>query len=95
MKIRLTWKIWLLIIVVFFSILSVVGFPPAFLQKGVLVTSVDPTSPAFDQGLREGQIIISVDGKKSMTFQISLHLFRTSLFQTNRLGQTLSPKTLK
>ncbi|MBU1252133.1 MAG: PDZ domain-containing protein [Nanoarchaeota archaeon] len=64
MKIRLTWKIWLLIIVVFFSILSVVGFPPAFLQKGVLVTSVDPTSPAFDQGLREGQIIISVDGKK-------------------------------
>ncbi|MBU2504018.1 MAG: PDZ domain-containing protein [Nanoarchaeota archaeon] len=64
MRIRLTWKIWLLIIIVFFSILSVIGFPPTFLQKGVLVTSVDSTSPAFNQGLREGQIITSVDGKK-------------------------------
>jgi len=64
MKIKLTWRIWLLIILVFFSLLSVIGFPPAFTQKGVVVTGVDSSSPAFDQGLREGQIIVSIDGNK-------------------------------
>ena len=50
MKIKLTWKIWLLIIVLVLSFLSIFGFPPAFFQKGVLITSVDSDSNAFEVG---------------------------------------------
>ena len=63
MKLKLTWKIWILIIILVLSLISIFGLPPVFLQKGVLVTSVEPNSTAFEQGLRKGQIIIAVDGK--------------------------------
>src|SRR3989344_965385 len=58
------WKIWLLIIVILFSLLSIFGMPPTFLQKGVLITSVELNSTAFDQGLRQGQIITEIDNQK-------------------------------
>lgn len=64
MKINFTWKIWLLIIVLFLSLLSIFGLPPTFFQKGVLVTSVEINSTAFNQGFREGQIITSIDSQK-------------------------------
>jgi len=40
MKTKLTWKIWLLIIVVGLSLISIFGFPPAFLNNGVLIKHV-------------------------------------------------------
>jgi len=63
MKTKLTWKIWLLIIVLALSLLSIFGIPPAFMKEGVLITSVDSNSTAFKQGLRQGQIILGIDGK--------------------------------
>lgn len=62
MKIKLTWKIWLWIILVAFSLISIF-ITPHFLEKGVLITSVGQNSSAFDGGLRAGQIIKSIDGK--------------------------------
>jgi preprotein translocase subunit SecD len=62
MKIKLTWKIWLLIIVLALSFLAL--FPFTFFQDGVLVTSVEPNSTAFEQGFRADQIITAIDGEK-------------------------------
>jgi len=59
---KLTWKIWLLIVVLAFSLLAIFGMPPTFLEKGVLITSVESNSTAFEQGLRVGQVIINIDG---------------------------------
>jgi len=59
---KLGWKIWLLIVFLIFSLLAIFGFPPTFMQKGVLITSVETDSVAFEQGLNQGQIIISIDG---------------------------------
>lgn len=61
MKFKFTWRIWFLIIVLVLSLLAIL--PLAFFQKGVLVTSVEPNSTAFEQGLREAQIITAIDGK--------------------------------
>jgi len=61
---KLTWKIWLLIIVLAMSLLSIFGLPPTFFQKGVIVTSVEANSTAFEQGLRQGQIITEVDNQR-------------------------------
>lgn len=60
-KLKLTWKIWLLIVIMALSLLSVFGFPPTFLEKGVVITSVEPNSTAFNQGLRQEQVIVAVD----------------------------------
>jgi len=54
----------MLIIILLISLVSIFGLPPRFLDKGILITSVDQNSTAFNEGLRKGQIIISIDGKK-------------------------------
>jgi preprotein translocase subunit SecD len=61
MKIRLTLRLWILIILLIFSLISIFGLPPDFLQKGVAVTSVEINSTAFDQGFRQGQRITAID----------------------------------
>ncbi|MBI2043115.1 hypothetical protein HYT25_01865 [Candidatus Pacearchaeota archaeon] len=64
MNIKFTWKIWLLIILLVFSMLSIFGFPPMLFEEGVLIKSVASNSTAFSEGLRQGQMIIAVDGKE-------------------------------
>jgi len=62
MKLKFTWKIWLWIIILILSLVAIF-ITPNFLQKGVLVTSVKQNSSAFEQGLRQGQVIQAIDGK--------------------------------
>jgi len=71
MKLKFTWKIWILIIFLLFSIISIVITPNgiSFTQKGVLITSVERNSVAFDQGLKQGQIITKIDGKDISNLQ--------------------------
>jgi len=63
MKFKFTWRIWILILVLIFSLISIFGLPPTFLQKGVLITSVGSNSTVFNQGLRQGQTIQQIDGQ--------------------------------
>jgi preprotein translocase subunit SecD len=60
-KMKLTFKIWILIFFVLLSLVSLFGLFPTFLKNGVLVTSVGENSSAFEQGLRTGQIILEID----------------------------------
>ncbi len=61
---KLTWRIWVLIIVLILSLVSIFVSSGgiSFFQKGVLVTSVDANSDAFEAGFRQEQIITSIDG---------------------------------
>jgi len=63
MKFKFTWRIWILIIALALSFLSIFGSFNLF-QEGVLITSVDQNSTAFKEGLRQGQIITYIDGKQ-------------------------------
>ena len=58
---KLTLRLYILIIVLALSLLSIFGFPPAFLQKGALISSVDQNSVAFEAGFRSGQVIKYID----------------------------------
>ncbi len=60
---KLSIRIWILIIILAFSLISIFGLPPKFLDSGVAITSVDSNSTAFEQGLRTGQVITAIDGK--------------------------------
>lgn len=59
MKFKITVKIWILIIAL---ILSLLAISPSF-ERGVVVKSVDIDSQLYEQGLRQGEIIKSVNGE--------------------------------
>ncbi len=69
MKLKLGFKLWLLIVFVVMSFLIMFGMPPAFLEKGALVQSVESNSTAFNQGFRQGQIITAIDGQSVKSFE--------------------------
>ncbi len=64
MKGKITFKIWILIIFVIFSLISIFSIPPTFLQKGLVVSSVEKNSTLFESGLRKGMILVEIDGIK-------------------------------
>ena len=59
---KISYKIWILIIAVVLSLISIFSIPPMAFQKGVLVSSVEQNSSIFQNGLREGMIITSING---------------------------------
>ncbi len=56
---KLSWRIWFLLIVLAFSLLAI---KPSF-QQGVVVTSVEKNSSLFTEGLRQGDIITALNGQ--------------------------------
>jgi len=60
-KMKLTWRIWLLIILLALSLLSIFS-SSGFTKSGLLVESLDSDSVLFEQGMRPGDILISIDG---------------------------------
>jgi len=64
MKIKLTWRLWVLVVALVLSLFSIFGFSLNYFQEGVLITSINTNSTAFEQGLKQGDIIIEIDGKK-------------------------------
>ncbi len=62
----MNWKIWLLIAMILGSLLAI--FPLSF-DKGVEIVSVDGNSSAYEQGLRQGQIVKIINGEKIKDFE--------------------------
>ncbi|MBU2612608.1 MAG: hypothetical protein KKB62_02720, partial [Nanoarchaeota archaeon] len=58
---KLGFKIWLLIVFLVFSLLLIFGLPPKIFDSGVLVVDVNSNSSLFEQGLRTGQVIHSIN----------------------------------
>jgi len=81
MKIKLTWRIWLLIIAILFSLLSVF-ITPTFLQQGVLITSVETNSTALIQGFKQGQVITEIDNQKITSVEDYSNILQDK-YQTN------------
>jgi preprotein translocase subunit SecD len=58
---KITFRIWLLIFVLFFSILAIA--PWHYFDSGVSVKSVEKNSTAYESGLRSGTVINSINGQ--------------------------------
>lgn len=78
---KLGFRIWLLIIVLSLSLLSIFGMPPKFLEKGVLVTSIDSDSTLYSEGLRQGDIIREINGIKINSPEEYYSFFLESSFE--------------
>lgn len=89
MKLKWGFKIWLLIILLILSLISIF-ITPHFLQKGVLVTSVDSNSTAFNQGLRQGQVITAIDGKSIQSLEDFTNAVEGKYNSTQNVKTTIS-----
>ncbi len=61
---KLTFKIWILIISVVLSIIFIFGIPPKILESGVVVTSIGTNSTLANQGLKQGDMITAINGQQ-------------------------------
>lgn len=59
---KITFRIWILIIAVILSLISIFSIPPIFLSEGVLVDSVERNTTIREDGLREGMTITGING---------------------------------
>jgi preprotein translocase subunit SecD len=91
MKIKFTWKIWLWIIVLLFSLVSIF-ITPNFLQKGVLISSVGQNSSALEQGLRAGQVITAVDGKIVTSIEEFSNIMNAKFPSLQKIKTTITTK---
>lgn len=78
---KLTWKIWLLIIVLIFSVLAI---QPNFFQKGVTIKSVEFGSVASKQGITSGEIIKAVNGQTIENKEDYTRLMSSLIFSENK-----------
>lgn len=80
--VKLTIRIWILIIVLVLSLLLIFGFPPSFFEKGVIVKSIAANSTAFESGLKSGEKIIAINDLPINNLQDYSSTI-TSLFKNN------------
>ena len=83
---KLTWRIWILIIVL---ICSAIIISPSF-QKGVVIKSIEKNSTAFEQGLRSGMIIQSINGEQINNMEDYTRVI-SSAFPTNSSNSIIKP----
>src|SRR3989344_2153362 len=62
-KMKLTLRMWILIIALIAALLMIVPFQTLF-EKGVIIKSVVKNSTSFNEGLKQGMIIQEINGQK-------------------------------
>ena len=93
MKIELNWRIWVLIVAVVLSLLAIFGFSLNFFQEGVIVTSVDPNSVAFEEGLKQGDIIIRIDGQQIIDLESYSEIIKEKINLNGSVKTIIQTKT--
>ncbi len=85
---KLSFRIWILIIVLFLALLSIA--PWKSLDKGVVIKSVELNSSAFNEGLRQGQIINAIDGQKIVSLDDFSNVINSKNFSNENTKTIIS-----
>jgi preprotein translocase subunit SecD len=88
MRKYLTWRILVLVLVIIFSLLAI---QPSF-QDGVYISDVAPNSTELENGLRQGQIIESIDGQKVSSLQDYANIISRKFPSEDKVKTTFSTK---
>jgi len=87
---KITWKIWVMIAFLLISLVAIFSIPPQFMEKGVVVKSVERNTTIFEKGLRSGDIITSINGKSVSNindYGTELTNFLNTLLEDNSTGK--------
>ncbi|MFH1325778.1 MAG: hypothetical protein ABIH49_03355 [archaeon] len=93
MKIKLSWRLWVLTIVLVLSLLSIIGSPGILFKKGVLITSVEQNSTAYEEGLVQGQIITEIDGMKIDNLEDYSSAFQEKFISGQKVKTTIQTES--
>ncbi|MFH0712198.1 MAG: hypothetical protein V2A52_03630 [archaeon] len=85
---KITFKIWILIIAVLLSLIAIFSFPPTIFEKGIIVKSVIQNSTIFQDGLREGMTIQSINEQPIN----SIEDYASALSSLNNLAENETQK---
>jgi len=66
---KITFRIWILLVVVLLSLISILGLPPQILESGLLITSVNQDSTLFQDGLRESMVLKEINGQEILSLE--------------------------
>ncbi|HJX50227.1 MAG TPA: PDZ domain-containing protein, partial [Candidatus Nanoarchaeia archaeon] len=89
MKIKLTFRIWLWIIILLLALIAILNFSNLF-QNGVIIKSVEQNSSAFEQGLRQDQIITAIDGEKINNVEDFLKIINDKFISREKVKITIT-----
>ncbi len=92
-KMKLTWRIWLLIIALVLSILLIFNIQ-GFTSDGVYAKHIDNNSTAYTSGLKQGEIITAVNGNKIANVEEYSQQINF-LFKTQNTSQKIVLDTLE
>src|SRR3989344_304502 len=87
---KMTWRIWLLIIFLILSLISIFGLPPIAFQEGIIVTGVGSNSTAFNEGLRQGQTITFIDGNKILNVEDYANALSNKFISSEKIKTTIT-----
>lgn len=79
---KLTFRIWLLIVIILVSLLLIFPIQNLLGEKGVTIKSIDKNSSLFERGLRQGQIITQINSQTIQTiedFEKAMSIFSDNL----------------
>jgi len=79
---KITFRIWILIAAVLLSLIAIFSIPPMMFENGVIITSVKQNSTIFQDGLREGMTIQTINGQTIN----SIEDYATALAPLNNLA---------
>lgn len=87
---KMNWKIWLLIFCILASLLAI--FPLSF-TKGIEIDSISQNSTAYEQGLRQGDILVSIDKIPIQTIEDYQSVITLKLPSEEKIKLTITTKT--
>ncbi len=85
---KLGLRVWILLFALLLALLAIA--PWKALENGILIRSVESNSTTFEQGLRQGQIIKAIDGKKIETIQDFSRVISAKNFSNTSLKTVIS-----
>ncbi|MFA5856710.1 MAG: hypothetical protein WC867_05100 [Candidatus Pacearchaeota archaeon] len=77
-------RVWILIIVLICSVIAIA--PWGYFEQGVVIRGVDKNSTAFDEGMKTGMIITSINGETVNNFQDYTRVIDSTYPTGNKTG---------
>jgi len=90
---KLSWKIWTLIIVVLGSLLVIFWPLISDFSSGLEISFVEQNSTAYEQGLRQGQIITHIDGQQVTSLEDYQKVISLKFPSEEKIKLTLTTKS--
>jgi len=84
---KLNWKIWLLIFTIIGALLAII---PMSFTKGIEISFIEQNSTAFEQGIKQGQIITHIDGQLINTIEDYQNIINSKFPSEEKIKLTIT-----